>query len=98
MKIFWAIIARDLRLAARSSWQVMATLLFFLLVIVLLAFGVGPDPKVLQTIAPGRGCGWRRCWLRYCRSIACLPAMQRMAAWIKSWSRRSRRNWWRWRK
>jgi heme exporter protein B len=53
MNIFCAILRRDLRLALRAGWQAPATLLFFLLVIVLLAFGVGPDPAVLQTIAPG---------------------------------------------
>ena len=53
MKIFLAILLRDLRLAAGAGWQLPSTLLFFLLVIVLLAFGVGPDPTVLRTIAPG---------------------------------------------
>ncbi len=53
MTAFGAIIARDLRSAMREGWQVATALLFFLLLIVLLAFGVGPDPALMRLIAPG---------------------------------------------
>ncbi len=53
MRLFRILLARELRLALRQGWQVPATLVFFLLVIVLLAFGIGPDPAKLQPVAPG---------------------------------------------
>ena len=53
MQIFLALVGRDLRLALREGWQVASALLFFLLILVLLAFGVGPDPVLLRLIAPG---------------------------------------------
>jgi heme exporter protein B len=53
MKAIGLIVMRDVRLAARQGWQIVTALLFFLLVIVLLAFGIGPDPALLRLVAPG---------------------------------------------
>jgi heme exporter protein B len=50
---FIAILARELRLSLRQGGQLLTAILFFILVIMLLAFGVGPDPQLLQSIAPG---------------------------------------------
>ena len=53
MKIFLALIARDLTLAIRQGGGVGMALGFFLAVMVLLPLGIGPDLKLLQRIAPG---------------------------------------------
>ena len=50
---FGSILARDLRFAFRQGGQILTAMLFFILVVMLLAFGVGPDAKLLQSIAPG---------------------------------------------
>jgi len=47
------VIHRDLLLAARRSSDVMTVLLFFVLVVSLFPLGIGPDPALLRTIAPG---------------------------------------------
>jgi heme exporter protein B len=47
------ILQRELRLSLRQGGQLLTSILFFILVIMLLAFGVGPDPQLLQSIAPG---------------------------------------------
>src|SRR5260370_6999503 len=47
------VIHRDLLLAARRSSDVMTVLLFFVIVVSLFPLGVGPDPALLRTIAPG---------------------------------------------
>ncbi|HTQ75542.1 MAG TPA: heme exporter protein CcmB [Burkholderiales bacterium] len=47
------LILRDLRLAARRSSDVLTVLLFFVIVVSLFPLGVGPDPKLLRTVAPG---------------------------------------------
>ena len=43
----WAL-RRDLRLAARSSAEVLVVLGFFFVVAALFPLGVGPDPRILQ--------------------------------------------------
>jgi heme exporter protein B len=48
-----ALLIRDLRLAIRAGGGFGLALAFFLIVVVLVPFGVGPDSGVLQTIAPG---------------------------------------------
>jgi heme exporter protein B len=53
MKIFFALIARDITLAMRQGGGVGMALGFFLTVMVLLPLGIGPDLKLLQRIAPG---------------------------------------------
>jgi heme exporter protein B len=67
-----ALAGRDVRLAARQGWQVATALLFFLLVVVLLAFGIGPDPKLLRLIAPGA------IWVA--ALLSCLLSLDRMFA------------------
>jgi heme exporter protein B len=47
------VIRRDLLLAARRSSDVFTVLLFFVIVVSLFPLGVGPDPALLRTIAPG---------------------------------------------
>ncbi|HET7765788.1 MAG TPA: heme exporter protein CcmB [Burkholderiales bacterium] len=47
------VIFRDLRLAARRSSDVLTVALFFVIVVSLFPLGIGPDPKLLRTVAPG---------------------------------------------
>src|SRR5712691_7454182 len=47
------VIHRDLLLAARRSSDVLTVLLFFVIVVSLFPLGIGPDPGLLRTIAPG---------------------------------------------
>ena len=72
VKRYFALLRRELRLAARQGWQLATTLFFFLLVIVLLAFGVGPDPALLQPLAPGA------VWVA--ALLACLLSLDRLWA------------------
>jgi heme exporter protein B len=46
-------IARDLLLAMRRKADVLTTLFFFVIVVSLFPLGVGPEMKILRTIAPG---------------------------------------------
>jgi heme exporter protein B len=48
-----SLIHRDLLLAARRSSDVLTVLAFFVIVVSLFPLGVGPDPALLRTIAPG---------------------------------------------
>ncbi len=48
-----ALLLRDLRLAVRAGGGFGLALAFFLIVVVLVPFGVGPDTGVLARIAPG---------------------------------------------
>jgi len=48
-----ALLIRDLRLAVRAGGGFGLGLAFFLIVVVLVPFGVGPEPSVLARIAPG---------------------------------------------
>ena len=48
-----ALILRDLRLAVRAGGGFGLGLAFFLIVVVLVPFGVGPEAEVLRRIAPG---------------------------------------------
>src|SRR4249920_3210471 len=47
------VIFRDLLLAARRSSDVLTVALFFVIVVSLFPLGVGPEPQLLRTIAPG---------------------------------------------
>lgn len=47
------LIHRDLLLAARRSSDVLTVLLFFVIVVSLFPLGIGPDPALLRSIAPG---------------------------------------------
>lgn len=48
-----AVLARELRLALRSGGGAGLGLAFFLIVVLLVPFGVGPDAAVLARVAPG---------------------------------------------
>ncbi len=48
-----AVIVRDLRLAVRAGGGFGLGLAFFLIVVVLVPFGIGPDTAVLRPVAPG---------------------------------------------
>ena len=48
-----AVLARELRLAARHPTDSLAAVLFFVLVAALFPFGVGPAPEQLSRLAPG---------------------------------------------
>ena len=48
-----ALLKRDLRLAVRAGGGFGLALAFFLIVVVLIPFGVGPDTATLSKIAPG---------------------------------------------
>src|SRR3990172_1378139 len=52
-KGFLVILKRDLTLALRRRAQIMNPLIFFVIVITLFPLGVGPEPNILQTLAPG---------------------------------------------
>jgi heme exporter protein B len=51
--IVQCMIARDLLLAMRRKADVLTTLFFFVIVVSLFPLGVGPEMKILRTIAPG---------------------------------------------
>jgi heme exporter protein B len=51
--MFAWVIWRDLILAWRRRTDVLATLFFFIIVVSLFPLGVGPEPQLLRTIAPG---------------------------------------------
>src|SRR5690348_3049523 len=47
------IILRDLLLAARRSSDVLTVVLFYVIVVSLFPLGIGPEPQLLRTVAPG---------------------------------------------
>ncbi|WP_085316654.1 heme exporter protein CcmB [Derxia lacustris] len=53
MKGFVAVIRRDLLLALRRPGDALSVLLFFALATALFPLGVGPEPSLLRTMAPG---------------------------------------------
>ncbi len=52
-RAFWSMLRRDLLLTYRNRAQAINPLLFFVLVVILFPFGVGPDAILLKTMAPG---------------------------------------------
>ncbi len=50
---FTALIGRDLRLALRQGGDAAMVAAFFVLTVILFPFGIGPEPDLLQRIAPG---------------------------------------------
>jgi heme exporter protein B len=48
-----AIVRRDLRVALRQGADSLASVLFFVLAVILFPFGVGPEPNILARIAAG---------------------------------------------
>ena len=57
-----ALLVRDLRLAIRAGGGFGLGLAFFLIVVVLVPFGVGPKAAVLSRDRAGHPVGGRRCW------------------------------------
>ena len=53
MRIFWAVLSRDLRLSLRHGADTLAALLFFLVTASLFPLAIGPAPDTLGRIAPG---------------------------------------------
>ena len=53
MRVFAAILARDLRLSLRHGADTLAALLFFMLTAALFPLAIGPAPDTLGRIAPG---------------------------------------------
>jgi heme exporter protein B len=53
LKALLCVIRRDLLLAFRRRSDVLTTLFFFLIVASLFPLGVGPEPQLLRTMAPG---------------------------------------------
>lgn len=47
------VVARDLRVAWRRRSDTLASLFFFVMVVSLFPLGVGPEPELLRTMAPG---------------------------------------------
>lgn len=52
-KIFLVLVRRDLTLALRRPSHLANPLVFFVIVVSLFPLGVGPEPNLLQTLAPG---------------------------------------------
>ena len=52
-RVFGCVVRRDVLLALRRRVDVLTALAFFVLVVALFPLGVGADPKLLRTIAPG---------------------------------------------
>lgn len=53
LKTLAAVVRRDLLLAWRRRADVLTTLAFFVIVVSLFPLGVGPEPNLLRTMAPG---------------------------------------------
>lgn len=53
LKTLRAVIRRDLTLAMRRRTDVLTILFFFVIVVSLFPLGVGPEPELLRTMAPG---------------------------------------------
>ena len=53
LKVLMCVIRRDLLLAFRRRSDVLTTLFFFIIVASLFPLGVGPEPQLLRTMAPG---------------------------------------------
>ncbi len=52
MNALWALIVRDMRLAVRVGGGALMGALFFLIVVVMVPFAIGPDLKLLARIGP----------------------------------------------
>lgn len=50
---FVVVLRRDLRVALRRRSDTFSTLIFFVMVVSLFPLGVGPEPQLLRTMAPG---------------------------------------------
>ncbi|MEE2932844.1 MAG: heme exporter protein CcmB [Pseudomonadota bacterium] len=56
MRVFLALLGRDLRLAVRQSSDGVTVLSFYIITIVLFPLGLGPTPQTLASLAPGLLC------------------------------------------
>ncbi len=70
MKAATAVLMRDLRLALRSGGGAGLGLAFFLVVVLLVPFGTGPDAEILSRVAPGM------LWIA--ALLACLLSLDRL--------------------
>ena len=52
-RIITAVIGRDLKLAMRRQADIVSALFFFIIVVSLFPLGVGPEPGLLRSMAPG---------------------------------------------
>jgi len=53
LSLFFAVIARDLKLALRRQADLVSALFFFIIVVSLFPLGVGPEMDMLRKMAPG---------------------------------------------
>ena len=53
MNGFMTILRRDLHLAIRQSIDSMTVVMFFVLIVIIFPFGVGPEPNILARVASG---------------------------------------------
>lgn len=53
MRLFWAVLRRELHLALRLGGGTAGALLFFLVVVTLFPLAIGPAPQTLARLAPG---------------------------------------------
>jgi heme exporter protein B len=53
LNTFLQVVRRDLLLAARQKADVLNTLFFFVVVVTIVPLGIGPEPNLLRSIAPG---------------------------------------------
>lgn len=65
-----ALLTREMILAMRSGGGTVQALVFFLILIILIPFGIGPDPDLLSKVAPGT------LWLG--ALLACLLSLERL--------------------
>ena len=71
--VFVSVVRRDATLALRRRSDVLTTFFFFVIVVSLFPLGVGPEPDMLRTIAPGV------VWVA--ALLASLLALSRLFAW-----------------
>ncbi|SIT70330.1 heme exporter protein B [Ectothiorhodosinus mongolicus] len=53
LSVLWVLLRRDLTLAMRRRQDALVVLGFFIVVVSLFPLGVGPDPQLLRSMAPG---------------------------------------------
>src|SRR5438094_5123054 len=53
MRSFWALLARDIRLAVRAGGSAILALAFFAAVLIFVPFAIGNDSRLLAQVGPG---------------------------------------------
>ncbi len=76
-----ALFLRDLRLSFRAGGGALIGILFYLAVISVMPFGVGPDLNLLARIGPAC-CGSALCWQHFSASTGCFRRIAKMARLI----------------